>query len=168
MKVNEFVEKFAQPILVEEFIHGRELHVTIFENNGKPWVLPPAEVVFKQEDNFLPILSYEGKWDENSEEYTKSHMGLAELSEEILLQVKTIAEKTYKYLGGRDYPRLDLRLKDDQVYVLEINNNPGIDFSIESGFGISCRAAGFDYLGALSHIVENAYLRKGSYDTAAI
>ncbi len=169
-KVEEFIEKFKQPILAEEFIDGRELHVTVLEKNGQPWVLPPTEVVFKKEKNFLPILSYEGKWDENSEEYSKSWTALADLSDKLLAKVNSIAKKTYLKLGGLDYPRLDMRIRADEVYVLEINNNPGIDFTTESGFGVSGRAAGFDYLGILSHIVENAYLRfvKGAYDTARI
>lgn len=167
-KVEEFITTFRQPILVEEFIDGRELHVTVFERNGKPWVLPPAEVVFKKEKNFLPILSYEGKWDETSEEYSRSWMEIATLSDDAKEKIDIISKKTYKYLGGRDYPRLDMRIRDNDVFVLEINNNPGIDFSLESGFGLSSRAAGFDYLGALSHIVENAYLRRELYDTVAI
>ncbi len=168
-KVSEFIERFNQPILVEEFIDSRELHVTVLEKNGQPWVLPAAEVVFKKEPGFLPILTYEGKWDESSEEYSKSYMEIAKLSDSVVATINATATKAYKYLGGRDYPRLDIRLKGDEVYVLEINNNPGIDFSLESGFGLSCRAAGFDYLGALSHIAESAYLRfANNYDTAAI
>ena len=96
-------------------------------------------------------------------------MEIAKLSDSVVATINATATKAYKYLGGRDYPRLDIRLKGDEVYVLEINNNPGIDFSLESGFGLSCRAAGFDYLGALSHIAESAYLRfANNYDTAAI
>ena len=53
--------KYKQPVIAEEFIKGRELHVTMLEKNGRPWVLPPAEVIFNNPD---AVLSYEMKWDE--------------------------------------------------------------------------------------------------------
>jgi D-alanine-D-alanine ligase len=153
------IEKYKQPVLAEEFINGRELHVTVLEKNGKPWVLPTCEVVFNNEDGFLPILTYDGKWNETSAEYQKSHAELAVLEDNVIRQVERLAVDAYRYLEGRDYPRLDMRLRDGIVYVLEINNNPGIDFTNESGFGVSGQAAGFTFEGILSHIVENAYLR---------
>jgi D-alanine-D-alanine ligase-like ATP-grasp enzyme len=63
-------------------------------------------------------------------------------------------------MDGKDYPRLDLRFSDEVINVLEINNNPGIDFEDDSGIGLSAKAAGFkNFSELLKHIVENAYLR---------
>ena len=47
--------------------------------------------------------------------------------------VKNVAETWCNEMDGRDYPRLDMRVRDGKVYVLEINNNPGLDFDIDSG-----------------------------------
>ena len=154
-----FLKKFQQPILVEEFVDGRELHVTVLERNGEPWVLPPAEVVFEKRAGWRPILSYEGKWDEKSKEYKMSHMELANLNSNIKNQITDIAKKCYRELGGRDYPRIDMRIRGGEIFVLEINNNPGIDYDIESGIGVSARAAGLSWEDLLKHIVENARRR---------
>lgn len=165
----KLIAEFSEPVLVEEFIEGRELHVTVLEKNGKPWVLPIAEVVFNSEENFAPVLTYDGKWNEHSPEYAKSFMQLADLEPKIKEKVTQIAARAYSNLGGRDYPRLDMRLRGSEVFVLEINNNPGIDFEEDSGFGLSGKTAGFTYEGILSHILESASSRSTSpaYDTSA-
>jgi len=158
-KAKKMIEKYKQPVLAEEFIDGRELQVTILEKNGEPWVLPAAEVVFAKKIGWKPILSYEGKWEEKSDEYGLSKMQLAELKGEIRNDIEEIAKKCYVRLGGRDYPRVDMRLRDDEIFALEINNNPGIDYDIESGIGVSARAVNLSWEDLLKHIVENAYTR---------
>ena len=153
----ELRKKYNQPVIAEEFIDGRELQVTILEKNGRPWVLPAAEVVF---DKPRAVLSYEMKWVEKSPEYSESHMEAADLSSKLKTQISKLAQKCYLKLGGRDYPRLDLRVRGGEIYVLEINNNPGLDWDLDSGMGVSARLAGFKTYGELlTHIVENAYSR---------
>ena len=158
-KANDMIEKYDQSVLAEEFIDGRELQVTILEKNGEPWVLPAAEVVFAKKAGWKPILSYEGKWDEKSEEYKLSRMELAKLDLNQESRITNIARECYLRLGGRDYPRVDMRLKNNNIYVLEINNNPGIDYDIESGIGVSARAVNLNWENLLKHIVENAMWR---------
>lgn len=153
----ELRERFKQPVIAEEFIEGRELQVTILEKNGRPWVLPAAEVIF---DKPGAVLSYEMKWVEKSPEYSQSHMEAADLSSKLKTQISKLAQKCYLKLGGRDYPRLDLRVRGEEIFVLEINNNPGLDWDLDSGMGVSARLAGFKTYGELlTHIVENAYFR---------
>ncbi|MEK7064681.1 MAG: ATP-grasp domain-containing protein, partial [Patescibacteria group bacterium] len=156
-KARELTEKYNQPVISEEFIEGRELQVTILEKNGRPWVLPVAEVVF---DKPKLVLSYEMKWVEKSPEYNLARMEPAKLDQRLKIEIEKIAKKCYLKLGGRDYPRLDLRVRSEEIFVLEINNNPGLDWDLDSGMGISARLAGFKSYGeVLSHIVENAYSR---------
>ncbi|MEK7154739.1 MAG: ATP-grasp domain-containing protein [Patescibacteria group bacterium] len=164
IKSEELRKKYNQPVIAEEFIEGRELHVTVLEKNGRPWVLPPAEVIFHKPGT---VLSYEMKWNKKSPEYTQAHMEPAKLDKSLELIVERIAKKAYVKLGGRDYPRLDMRVRGDEVYVLEINNNPGVDFNTDAGMGVSARLAGFKTYGELlKHIVENAYLRFASQHDA--
>ena len=164
IKNYELRKKYNQPVIAEEFIDGRELHVTILEKNGRPWVLPPAEVMFEKPG---AVLSYEMKWNEKSPEYTQAHMEPARLDKNLELRIKKIAKQAYIKLGGRDYPRLDMRIRGSEVFVLEINNNPGLDFDTDAGMGVSARLAGFKtYNELLKHIVENAYLRFASQHDA--
>lgn len=159
VKCDKLLEQFNYPVLVEEYIDGREIHVTILEKDGEPWVLPPAEVFFDKKPGFIPILSYDAKWNEDSDEYGMSKLDIARLGSGLENKINKIATDCYTKLGGRDYPRLDIRIKDNEIFVLEINNNPGIDFDAQSGIGASARAAGFDWESFLKHIVDNAYRR---------
>jgi D-alanine-D-alanine ligase len=166
-KAKELINRFNEPVIAEEFITGWEAHVTVFEKNGRPWVLPIAQIVFENKDGYLPVLTYDSKWNEQSWENKLSVIQIAP-ENEITKKIKHIAEHVFLKLDGHDYSRLDMRIRGDDIFVLEINNNPGIDFTDESGFGLSGKAAGFTYDGALKHIVENAFARFNSltYDTA--
>lgn len=157
--VGEYLVEYKTAIIAEEYVAGRELHVTVLEQYGIPWVLPPAEVVFTKKEGVWPILSYDAKWREKSDEYGLSAMTLAKLEDNLARKIEEMSKRAYEKLGGRDYPRLDIRIRGTEVYVLEINNNPGIDFDLQSGIGVSGRAVGFDYSQLLKHIVNNAYMR---------
>lgn len=160
IQVAQLVNKYHTTVIAEEFIIGRELQVTILERNGEPWVLPAAEITFEQKEGYWPILSYECKWRADAWEYQMADIKPANLNENIKDQIEKIAKKAYVNLGGRDYPRLDIRLRGNDIFVLEINNNPGIDFDPDSGITVSAVAAGLTYEGLLKNIVENAYRRK--------
>lgn len=159
-KVREGVEMYAQPMIAEEYVAGRELHVTILETRGKPWVLPPAEVTFADIAGIFPIMTYDMKWNDKSPEFMGAGVDkVPELPAGVMAKIRLIAKKCYRSMGARDYSRLDIRLKGDEVYVLEINNNPGIDFEPESGITTSAKSAGFTFETLLAHIVENAIYR---------
>ena len=159
-KIKEGVAKFSQPMIAEEYIDGTELHVTIIETKGRPWILPPAEVCFSNINGALPIMTYDMKWDDKSPEYTLADvMKVPALPDSVMRELQLVARKCYIKMGARDYSRLDVRLHGNKPYVLEINNNPGIDFEPESGIAASARNAGFNFETLLTHIVENAVFR---------
>lgn len=162
IKNYELWERFKQPILNEEYIEGREIQVTVFEKDGKPWVLPPAEVSFVDTPGVNKILTYDGKWDTRSADYQISSIGMAKLDAGLKAKTDEICRVCFGEMDGGDYPRVDMRIRDNEVYVLEINNNPGMGFDTESGIGLSARAVGFNYATMLTHIVENAFRRYAS------
>ncbi|KJR42900.1 D-alanine--D-alanine ligase [Candidatus Magnetoovum chiemensis] len=61
----------GQPIIVEEYIEGREFHVSLIERqDGAVEVLPIAETLFIDWPKDKPrIIGYLAKWDINSIEY---------------------------------------------------------------------------------------------------
>jgi len=159
-RVGQMVEKYGQPVLVEEYIEGRELHVTVFEKRGRPWVLPAAEVVFEKAEGFVPVLSYSGKWQKETSEYSLSTARLAQLDDRLTERLKRIAQRCYRQLRGRDYTRLDVRIRGEQIWVLEMNHNPGLDFYEDGDVGVAARAAGFEsYAQVVKYLAENAYRR---------
>jgi D-alanine-D-alanine ligase len=142
-----------QPALVEDFIDGREFHVTLL-GNGDIKMLPPAEMDFSAFDNVRDRLcTFDSKFTPGSVHY--EHIDLrvpALLDERQHLSLKQTALRAYRVLGCRDYARIDLRLRNGTFYVLDINPNP--DFSADTSLVYAAEAAGLSY-GAIGSQVVN-------------
>ena len=159
-RINYVLTYFVQPVLVEEFIDGRELNIAILGDN-EPMALPISEIDFSEmPDHLHNIVSYQAKWDPQHEAYHKTIPSCpADLPKQIEKQAKEIALHAFKTMGCRDYARVDMRLsKDKQLYVLEVNPNP--DLTEGAGFMRSAEAAGFKYERALKKIIELAWERR--------
>lgn len=158
-RVDRILSEFKQPALVEEFIAGRELGVSVL-GNGNPRVLPIEEMDFSGlPDRYRGILTFESKWEPLSEIF---HMGRlvcpAELPEPVEQEALDIALRTYQALGCRDYARIDMRLdKDNRLFVLEVNPNPDLTEGV--AFMASAKAAGLSFADTLEVIVEEALAR---------
>ncbi|HKB01693.1 MAG TPA: hypothetical protein VKD90_05705, partial [Gemmataceae bacterium] len=64
-RVGYVFEKYGGPVLVEEYIPGREFHVHVVDGPaGRPEVLPPTEIRFEAGAGYWPIYTYQGKWNE--------------------------------------------------------------------------------------------------------
>jgi D-alanine-D-alanine ligase len=158
-RVEMILDEFNQPALVEEFIEGRELGVSVL-GNETPEVLPIEEMDFSGlPERFRGILSFESKWEPLSEVF---HMGElvcpADLTESVEKRVREIALRTYQALGVRDYARIDMRLgKNNRLYVLEVNPNPDLTEGV--AFMASAKAAGYSFSEILEIIVGEALMR---------
>jgi D-alanine-D-alanine ligase len=147
------LETFQQPALVEEFLDGREFHVTVL-GNGKLHVLPPAEMDFAAFKNIKDRLcTYESKFDPQSISYNLIEMRLpALLSQDEQGQIEALALSAYRAVACRDYARLDIRLRDGIFYVLDIN--PNADISPDTSLAISAELYGLSY-GRLASLLIN-------------
>jgi len=154
----EYINKrYKQPALVEEYIDGKELNVAIL-GNEKPQVLPISEIVFEF-SNDPKIVDFAAKWFKESEEYKKTKpVCPAKLKPSIRDNVKRVALQAYELLHCRDYARVDIRLKDEVPYVLEVNPNP--DISPDAGFVRSLKAAGISFEEFVKEIIFFALKRK--------
>jgi D-alanine-D-alanine ligase len=157
--------EYKQPVLVEEYIEGRELGVSVMGNKN-PRVLPVEEMDFSD----LPpdqraIVTFESKWDPLSEVFhTGKLVCPAKLPRSTHQRVRKVALQTYQVMGCRDYARVDMRLdKSDNIFVLEVNPNPDLTEGV--GFMASSAAAGISFSEALRMIVDEA-LKRGSAPAA--
>jgi D-alanine-D-alanine ligase len=158
-RVKWLLDQFAQPVLVEEFIKGRELTVALVEMPDLR-VLPGTEVVFPPDTpGYWPILSYDAKWDKQSTEFhaTDYHFK-AELPPELLARIEDTAKRAFRLLGCRDYARVDFRIRDGQPFVLELNPNP--DFAPDRALANNLWAAGIEHADFVHQLVKNALGRK--------
>lgn len=153
-KILDLRSRYDMPILVEEFIEGDEVHVAVLGKDGSPWVLPPDRIVFEKTGK-ESILSHGAKWDDGKMnsvwgEFEKYPIGLKQ-------RIINISEQCFIGLGGRSYSRVDIRVRGNEFFVLEINNNPGIDWDDDNALCHSAKKAGFvDFKSLLMHIVNDA------------
>ncbi len=153
-------DEFKQPALVEQFIAGRELNVSVLGGTN-PRVLPISEIDFsKMPDHLEKIVSYQAKWDSLHEAYHRTiPICPAILPDEVRLHVEEIALQVYHIMELRDYCRVDIRVNSDfEPFVLEANPNP--DLSEGAGFMRSAEAAGYTYQSMIKHIIDLALARK--------
>jgi D-alanine-D-alanine ligase len=153
-------DEFGSPVLVEEFIEGRELHVAVWDND-EPRILPVIEFDFADLPPDAPnIISYNAKWNPLNQEYHQVFtICPARLTKRALRKVERTALAAYHLTGCRDYARLDLRLTpNDQPFVLEVNPNPDLTEGVS--FMESAEQAGLRFEDTLASIVEMALERK--------
>lgn len=145
-----------RPLMVQEFLAGRELNVGIVGSH----VLPISEIVFTpleggSEGNW-PLVSYGAKWDEGSaEDRATTPRCPAELDEATGREARELALAAWSVVEGRGYGRVDLRGDaTGHLHVLEVNPNP--DLAPAAGLNRMATAYGWDYLDLIRVIVEEA------------
>lgn len=158
--ISRLLEKYQQPVLVEQFIQGREFNVSILQD-GSPRVLPISEISFENMPAGLPhITSYEAKWLPEHPIYQKTPaICPATIEPELRQRLEETALKVFQALGGRDYGRVDTRVDaSGNVYVLEYNPNP--DISADGGFVKALHAAGIKYKEFVDKLIHQTMNRK--------
>ena len=99
--------------LFEEYIHGREITVTIIDKE----CFPPIEIITKNE-----FYDYDAKYHSNETLLIEAKLNNRELTE-----INKIAFDAFKALDCNGWARVDLIQDDDgKFYVIEINTVPGM------------------------------------------
>lgn len=164
-RIEFVIEYHKQPALVEEFIEGREINVSVVGNVKKDEndliVFPISEIDFSLLPSDMPkIVSYNSKWMYNTPEFegTKAVCPAKNISPELEEKIKSTARKVYAIIGASDYARVDFRVKGDIPYVLELNPNPDIasDVDEDTGFTRSGKAYGWTYEELIQNIINFA------------
>jgi D-alanine-D-alanine ligase len=122
-QISHTVREYGLPVLVEEFIDGREISVALFD-----WadltVLPFVEAKFTSHNGNWPIDSYAAKWNSDSDDHQARTLHYpAQLEPDLAERVTAISKAAYRGLGCRGFVTIDLRIRDGQPYVLEVNPN---------------------------------------------
>ncbi len=152
------LDKYSQPALVEDFIDGREFHVAVW-GNEKISVLPAAEMDFSCFGNITDRLcTYEAKFIPGSQHYEEIKTLLpAPLTNDEKNAMEKICCDAYKVTGCRDYARMDIRLRDNIFYVLDVN--PNADISSDASMACAAETDGITYAQMGSSIVQMAAKR---------
>lgn len=154
-KINAVYEEFREPSIIEEYIEGTELSVSILGNGKDLVILPISEIDYSKIQKGSPtICSYNAKWKTRSKEYRNTvPICPADLSGRLKDKIQNIAAKVYEVMECRDYARVDIRLdKNENPYIIDVNLNPCL--SSNSGFVRSARASGLSYEDLIKEILD--------------
>lgn len=137
---------YNDKILFEEYIKGREATCGVLENfrGEKHYALPPVEIIPPEENNFF---DYEAKYGGNSREICPANFDLKTKKE-----IEFLARKAHQVLGCKGYSRSDFIVSPRGIFLLELNNLPGL--TSESLFPKSAATVGISFSDMLDHLIQ--------------
>ncbi|HUW19538.1 MAG TPA: methyltransferase domain-containing protein [Sedimentisphaerales bacterium] len=161
--ISEIREKFGyeKPILIEEFLTGKDLTVGIIGNPPESYtVLPIIEEDYSALPPELPrICGYEAKWLPESP-YWNIKSVPAQLPDDTEKFIVECCLKLFERLECRDYCRFDWRVDSDgNPKILEVNPNPG--WCWDGHLAKMSKIAGMSYVEMLGTILRAAEDRLG-------
>lgn len=163
-RVAYLMHEYGEPVIVEEFLDGREFTVGIL-GNEKPIILPIVEALFEEGQKMRlftpdkPLLPFIPKGVAiNLKERSVCPVNV---DEDLRREIEEIALNAYRALDCRDWCRIDLRMTRDGDIpnVLELNPIAGIDPSYL--LPRAAKAAGISYERLIKMILEFGANRYG-------
>ncbi len=146
-------ERLGVDAIIEEFIDGRDVYVSIL-GNEKLSVFPPRELFFKQVPDDEPkFATFRSKWDaEYRKKWGIDSGWVAAMPESTERKLGDICKKIYRLLQIQGFGRIDLRIKDDKIYFIEANPNPSI--AKKEDYALSAGKGGVEYEELIAKIVS--------------
>jgi D-alanine-D-alanine ligase len=139
---------YDRKVLLERHVHGRDLAISIIDEDGAPLSLPIVEAVPEQEDFY----DFESRYEIGRTRFVCP----AELDDAVAERARVIAVAVYELLGCSGFGRVDLMLEEStrELFVLELNPIPGLtDTSL---FPQAADAAGIGFTELIGRIVDAA------------
>jgi D-alanine-D-alanine ligase len=162
-KIDALQAEFHGPVLVEEFVDGREFYVGVL-GNVAPEALPIIELDFSAMPAGRPrIASWEAKWGSDGQGAGEEFAGTKSIfpdgiAEDLVKRMQSVAVNCFQALRLRDYARIDLRVTaNSDVYVIEVN--PNCYLEKESEFARAAERSGLSYDALIARIVDLASAR---------
>ncbi|MDY0058282.1 MAG: hypothetical protein RBU45_00600 [Myxococcota bacterium] len=148
-----------QPVLVEEFLDGREVHITVW-GDGRLELLPAAEMDFSAFGRIQDRLcNFDSKYVPGSSHYEQITLRLpAPLTAREQQQLTAVCLATYRALGCRDYARIDLRQAPDGTFLV-LDVNPNADLCRETSMAQSAELLGLSWGAMAVRLVDLALQR---------
>ncbi len=142
--------------MVEQFVSGREIYVSVIEGKGRK-VFTPWELRLP---NDSAIASNKVKWNRNYRIKNKITSGpMSNVDPQLMRQLEKQSWKIFKALGLKGYGRIDFRLSSSgHLFFLEANANPNLDPTED--FARSARNSGLKFDKLIEVLTEEALKNK--------
>ncbi len=158
-KVKELLARFCQPVLVEEYLPGREFTVGLLGTGPCARAIGALEIVLNDAAE-SEVYSYKNK------EYCEELVTYRLVDDSLAREACALALDCWRALGCRDAGRIDLRTgADGRVYLLEVNPLAGMHPQ-HSDLPILWAMTGGRYVDLIRNILESAFQRSGTRKTA--
>ncbi|KJU82715.1 protein containing D-alanine--D-alanine ligase [Candidatus Magnetobacterium bavaricum] len=147
------LERYRQPVLVEDYLPGREFTVGVLGSDSDAYVVGALEVVIRQRQPGH-VYSYENK------EFCEQLVDYILVEDtRIKQEAAALAIAAYKAVGCRDAGRVDVKADaNGKLFFLEINPLPGLH-PTHSDLPILCTQAGMSYGQLIGEIIRSASAR---------
>jgi len=133
-KINSLYKTFNQPVLVEQYLEGREFTVAVIKTRYDELSVSAVEIIPPVSGNGLRILGAQAKKDDSE---TIIRIDESDLKD----KVSALAIQAFNALGVRDFGRIDIKSNDKgECFFMEANLVPGMTYS-SSYFPQACDIA---------------------------
>lgn len=140
------IEEFKRPALIEEYIEGTEIDVSLIGNEEEVEVLPLIRSTFdKMSKDHWHIYSSD-LWDDKNKHIldTIKVEKPAKINKKLETLISEMALDVYNIFDCHDYGKIEFRVdKEGNPYVIELNPNPPIEK--DNFIAISAKLAGYSY-----------------------
>lgn len=133
---------YDDKVLIEEYVEGTEISVSVIGNDD-PVALPIVEII-PHKDWF----DFEARYTMGMSDYYVP----ARLNEQITESVKATALQIYRLFKCKGLSRIDMIVKNDTPYVLELNTSPGLTET--SLLPMAAKASGLEFEDLVEKIIE--------------
>jgi len=109
------IKTYQQPVIVEEFIAGREITAVLLEGGNSKVYL--AEKVFRETDDPMQFATFDDQWGEENDSFTYAKITDSNLCD--------LVKKAFAVTKMEDYGKFDIRLdQSGRYYFIDCNSNP--------------------------------------------
>ena len=145
------LQVFNQPVLVEEYLPGREFTVGVIGCGEDAYVPGAMEIVYRE--NIQEVYSY------NTKENYEDLVDYIPVEGEMLEQCKLVALAAWRSLNCLDGGRVDVKIdRFGKVSFIEVNPLAGLN-PVTSDLPILCRLNGISYQEIINEILDSAIKR---------
>jgi D-alanine-D-alanine ligase len=131
---------YDRKVLLERYVPGRDLAISILDEAGEPQALPIVEAVPEEEDFY----DFESRYEIGRTRFVCP----AELTPDAAAEASRMALDVYRLLGCAGFARVDLMLEREsgELFVLEGNTVPGLTDTSLLPQAADAAGLGFDEL----------------------
>ena len=164
-KLGLMLKEYQQPILVEQFIQGREFSVGVLDCLGpKPQVLALLEIDFSRFPS--EVGGVYGQKAKTIYEGLDHYICPAKVRGDLKKKIGQVSIEICRLLEIPDFARIDYRMDDnEELYFLEVNPLPGMDFDPDnqdiSFYPYMAEKSGYTYDQLIQRLIESAARRYG-------